>query len=350
MYERFTPLALLLCAGLLAPPATAQLNEDFESYGNGFGLTTPVSAFLPWQYYGHNYGSWRPRMMHRADPDPLFTFPTTNLDPESHGGAPNDHYIKIYANPGSSGTGAGTAGTPGDPNAYHRGIYRQLPTPIQPGCYKVYARINVNYPGSTGQTMGIRTKAVLADMVQSWFYMNLNWQNDPGNIPGAEEFYVDSRLVNTATLDQTWFQVGGTIEVNAEHEAFYLDIQFREMQLHPTTFSYRLDDLRLIPCDEGMAPTPGTDLLPGQKKRDQNLLTAPFIAPNPTVGAFAVYTPGLPANLPVEVFAADGRAVHSTRTHDSGRLDLDLTAEPAGLYTVRIAAPDGDTLLRVMKE
>lgn len=74
------------------------------------------------------------------------------------------------------------------------------------------------------------------------------------------------------------------------------------------------------------------------------------IIPNPTSGAFATVTPGLPANLLVHVFAADGRVVRTTRTTDTSRLDLDLTTEPAGLYTVRIAAPGGDTLMRVMKE
>lgn len=349
MSFRYTTLAMVL-GGILASSNTdAQVNEGFESYGDGFGLITPASAFVPWIYYGHNLSSWRPRMMHRNDPSALFNFPTTNLDPESHGGAPNDHYVKIYANPGSAGTGAGSAGTPNDPLRYHRGIYRELPEPIQPGTYQLEARINVNYPGSTGQTMAIRTVAVLADMTTNAFYMGYNWQNNPMDIPGAEYFGMNSQHVSTSQVSQTWVKIGGTIFVNEPHDAFYLDIEFREMEECATTFSYRLDELLLIPVEDGLIEAAGSEQAE-TRKHSYNLLTAPFASPNPTSGAFDLYTTDVPANTPVQVIAADGRIVRTLSTTDDRRLTIDLTAEPVGLYSVRILEEGREHTVRVVRE
>ncbi|MBL7983984.1 MAG: T9SS type A sorting domain-containing protein [Flavobacteriales bacterium] len=72
--------------------------------------------------------------------------------------------------------------------------------------------------------------------------------------------------------------------------------------------------------------------------------------PNPTAGSVSVITAGIPTNTPLLVLASDGRVVRSLRTNDEARLDIDLTQEPAGLYTIRISDGDRNEVVRVVKE
>lgn len=72
--------------------------------------------------------------------------------------------------------------------------------------------------------------------------------------------------------------------------------------------------------------------------------------PNPTSGSISVNTEGIPTNTPLLVLASDGRVVRSLRTTDEARLDIDLTQEPAGLYTIRISDGDRNEVVRVVKE
>ncbi len=74
------------------------------------------------------------------------------------------------------------------------------------------------------------------------------------------------------------------------------------------------------------------------------------IMPNPTTGAFTMVTTGLPANIPIEIYAADGRMVRSFTTNGQVRMELDLSNEPNGLYTLRVGTGDRTEVIRVVKE
>lgn len=73
------------------------------------------------------------------------------------------------------------------------------------------------------------------------------------------------------------------------------------------------------------------------------------LMPNPTSGRFALFAK-VAANTPVVVLSPDGRLLKEVRTNDLQRLDIDLTNEPAGLYTIRINDGMHPEVLRVVKE
>jgi PKD repeat protein len=75
-----------------------------------------------------------------------------------------------------------------------------------------------------------------------------------------------------------------------------------------------------------------------------------IVVPNPTNGQFSIFTDALRAGQSIEIHAPDGRLVRSLQSASDQRIDLDLTQEPVGLYSVRISYEDHYEVVRIMKE
>lgn len=334
-----------LCMGaLLAPAALGQatvLNEGFEGYSTNFILSN--SAFSPWIYYAYNISGHRAKIMHRDDADPLYRFPVANEDPDSWNGAPNDRYIKLYGNPGAVPS-PGSVGHDG----YHRGVYRQLPTAVQPGTYAISLRTNVHYPGAGGEGMYVRTKVVFGDMTASAFWMANDYANDPSAIPGSETFALESKAVNNATPECNWTRLYAQVTLTGAHEAVYIDVEFRELNGSTQSMRYRIDDIVITEVPPAAPLQQGQPVPQGGAKVMND--DAPSVRPNPSNGLFRVTT-GLADGATGELVVSDAQGREMLRTMVQGNYyDVDLSGRVSGIYLLLISSAEGEHRARLLKE
>jgi hypothetical protein len=115
-----------------------------------------------------------------------------------------------------------------------------------------------------------------------------------------------------------------------------------------------LDDFELynasLPIPSAMMAQEANGPAPLLKMNDLDNATSLTVAPNPTSGSIMVNTTNIPANTPLLILAADGRIVRTIRTNDQLRVDIDLSNEPAGLYTIHTSDGKLNEVVRVMKE
>jgi hypothetical protein len=103
-------------------------------------------------------------------------------------------------------------------------------------------------------------------------------------------------------------------------------------------------------CGGGMVlePEGGPQML--KNIEDETLSPASTVLPNPTTGRFTLFTPTHAAYTPVQIYSADGRLIHSLFTTDALRMEIDLSDEPAGMYTVLLSEGDKTEVVRIIKE
>lgn len=326
----------LLTAGLFSLVLQAQDYSDFESINScaNFNHCT-YNASLGWTPFGYNANSYFFRSTARLGTgNPGFTscngmnWFLNTVNPESWEESElgtvdptNTRYLTFQF------TGSGSAA--------QMGITREIPW----SPHERYVKFHIAGKIQSGSTMPTIIRASLGTFDVSGAPCTM--------YPGVTWTWAEPQLnypVNTGSPQLVDWQMR-SLTIPAGATRLWIKLE-TDVLTAGQVYRFYIDDVSWEEYIPGMAPqpegTPITTLLSDER--------TPIVAPNPATGAFSLYTPGLAAGLQVHVFAADGRLVTSANTTDTNRLDLDLSAEPAGLYMVRIAAGEKEYLVRLMKE
>ena len=334
---------LLLAASTGNTFAQAQI-FDFENHACGTAYNPSSSVPGAYGWTAHKPGPLNGALCRTMtltgtctnDNNGNWGFPVGNQNPVNWNGSQlNKHYI-MFQLPGAGGTEA---------FAFTRGVTAYSTTT------KIHFRMagkiqNQNDP-PIALDVQLGTSAASGDLVN--MYSTITWQN-------VHEFgqsvYAPYSVNTTSGSNVVW-----------EHRIIDIPpgtgrvwIRFVTPMIHTgDNYRFYLDDVSLgdpsgmaVQGSQGtLVNEPVAKSLAHQGMAELSISTA---SPNPTTGAFTLYTTDLPANLPVEVFGANGRLVRSLFTTDNARLEFDLSSEPAGLYTVRIAVGEKSEVIRVVKE
>ncbi|MBO9563067.1 MAG: T9SS type A sorting domain-containing protein [Niastella sp.] len=100
-------------------------------------------------------------------------------------------------------------------------------------------------------------------------------------------------------------------------------------------------------CNNGVDPYPQRAIVQATETAEFQEVDALF--PNPTTGRFFITFSKSLENAVVAILDANGRVVSQTRTAGN-RIELDLSARPAGIYYVRIIENGRHIVKKVIKQ